>query len=437
VTRTSTTVVEVPAGPRTRRIGVPAVLGSGIAIALLAAVGLFVSMQLAGLLFAIWLFGLAAMRPDLAFALMFGTAPFVWDIGGGPVKMAASEIAMVVAFPAFLLLGRARPRFHPLWWPILAYLLVCAASILLNGEVGPSISTIVQMIVYMVIAVFMFSSCIRDPRELDAAMYAMLGANLILVLALLISRSNYVWGLHKNSIGTHLAFAVVVATEMCVRAAASARSERRRLRTLMVVLALLAVGLVFTLSRGAWVGTASGILVMFALRGRLLGSLRFAMLLAPLVMVCWLLLPAESREYASDLSASAHNVHARLVSIEFALAEFKTSPIYGVGVGLRKTYDATNLVMSTLAETGVLGLASFVSIFITLAGMAVYSARRLDADDLAFSLMVLGAGLVTCKLVHGMVDHYWGRGILPAWAGAGMVAFAYVRARALARRKAA
>jgi O-antigen ligase len=161
------------------------------------------------------------------------------------------------------------------------------------------------------------------------------------------------------------------------------------------------------------------------------------MLLAPLVMVCWLLLPAESREYASDLSASAHNVHARLVSIEFALAEFKTSPIYGVGVGLRKTYDATNLVMSTLAETGVLGLASFVSIFITLAGMAVYSARRLDADDLAFSLMVLGAGLVTCKLVHGMVDHYWGRGILPAWAGAGMVAFAYVRARALARRKAA
>jgi O-antigen ligase len=196
-----------------------------------------------------------------------------------------------------------------------------------------------------------------------------------------------------------------------------------------VVLTMLTIGLIFTLSRGAWVGAAAGILVIFSLRGQWKTSLKILLLLAPAIIVVWLMLPEGSREYATDLDASAYNIKARWVSIDFAMGYFKSSPIIGVGVGLRKIYDATNLVMSTLAETGVIGLAAFLSIFCTLLWMAWKASRRLSPDDATRSLLLIGIGLVICKFVHGLVDHYWSRGILPAWAGAGMVVYAYRKAR--------
>ena len=111
--------------------------------------------------------------------------------------------------------------------------------------------------------------------------------------------------------------------------------------------------------------------------------------------------------------------------------QIKASPILGVGVGLRKQYDATNVVMSTLAETGVLGLVAFAAIFGTLFWMAWKAQRKVGRDDPNFSLMAAGTAVVFGKLLHGCVDHYWSRGIVPVWAGAGLVVFAYNYARRL------
>jgi O-antigen ligase len=410
--------------PKRRPAGLAAVITLFVSAALLGVLGFWVSMPLAGILFVIWIITIAATRTELAFAFMLASAPFVWDLGGGPVKLAASELALVLALPALLLARRARPIASPVWPPIAAYLLICIVSLLISGEIGPSITSMLQMVVYLVIAVFVFSSCVRDARELYPAFYAMLGSNLILVVAELVTRSNYVLGLHKNGIGTQLACAVIVATELALAA-----TEQKQRRILWAALAALSVGLILTLSRGAWTGTGTALFLMFALRGRLKASLKVLVAIAPIVVVAWLMLPAESRDYATDFNAGATNIKARWESIDFAMGYFKSSPVIGVGVGLRKIYDATNLIMSTLAETGVLGLIAFLSIFCTLLWMAWRASRKLRADDSTRSLLIIGIGLVTCKFVHGLVDHYWSRGMLPAWAGAGMVAYAYRRSR--------
>jgi O-antigen ligase len=149
------------------------------------------------------------------------------------------------------------------------------------------------------------------------------------------------------------------------------------------------------------------------------------------------MLPEETKRYATDLNPDSKfgSAASRIVSIEYAYGVFKSSPILGVGVGLRKQYDATNVAMSTLAETGILGLIAFAAIFGTLFWMAWQAQRRIERDDPTFSLFAVGVALVSGKLLHGCVDHYWSRGIIPAWAGAGLVVYAYNYARRLPVRR--
>ena len=115
-----------------------------------------------------------------------------------------------------------------------------------------------------------------------------------------------------------------------------------------------------------------------------------------------------------------------------ALNMFHQSPVYGLGVGLRKEYDATNIVFATLAETGIAGLATFLLIHVVFVISMSRTQMLLTPRDPVYSLPALGAGLLVGKLCNGMVDHYWSRGALTmAWAAAGMgvSAYFYVRRR--------
>jgi hypothetical protein len=110
-----------------------------------------------------------------------------------------------------------------------------------------------------------------------------------------------------------------------------------------------------------------------------------------------------------------------------AQKNFLENPMLGAGVGLRKNYDATNVVWSTLAETGVLGLLAFAWIHVVFFRLCWRSRRLLHPSDPRFSLLSLGCALMTCKILHGMVDQYWGRGsITLAWGAVGMT-LAYCR----------
>jgi len=132
-------------------------------------------------------------------------------------------------------------------------------------------------------------------------------------------------------------------------------------------------------------------------------------------------LPQEKREYALGFERSRFNIEARFRSFDFAKEQWLSSPFWGVGVGLRKQYDATNVVMLTLAETGVPGLAGFLAVHATFFALVLRIRRQVRQSDRLFTLLVLGVALLTAKLMHGMVDHYWSRGpIVVAWASVGM-----------------
>ena len=331
-------------------------------------------------------------------------------------------------FYAHLLARRQTPKIGPLLWPALLYLCVCLYSTLANVGDRSAQLAFGQMLVYMTLLVGFFSSFVEQPQKLLLALYGLVVVGAVLGTVALVLHTDYILGLHKNSLGGSLACALIVAVELWM---AADRPLRKWL--LGSALALIGGGLLMSLSRGGWLGAVAGLSVIFLLRRDFRLLLRVGLLMIPVVAVLWASLPQESREYATSFEAKGqNNIQTRLDDYALARHYFDTSPLYGVGVQLRKQSDATNVVLFTLAETGILGLLTFGLLYAAFF-RAVWQMRlKVLPKDPLFSLYAVGSALLVARLAHGMVDHYWGRGpTFMAWAAFGMfvAVFGAVRQR--------
>jgi len=392
-----------------------------------------------------WLVG--SRWPKVPLMLIFALAPFQNDISatfameperpdqqasGGP-HFSIAEIHLLLTLPLFFL--RRRPViFGPLFVPTCLYLGLGVVSSLAHWR-PTSLVSLIQMGMYLVISVMIFTSFAKSADDFRPALIGLVAVGAVLATAVLVTRSGYVLNLHKNGVGGSLATTVIVCAELWF----SARTRRERW-IFGALMGLLVAGLFFSLSRGGWVGALSGVVLLLLLRREFTKLVRLSVFMVPLVAVCWALLPQQSKSYATGFDRENWNIRLRFMSLDYAKAQFESSPVLGVGVGLRKEYDATNLFMLTLAETGVLGLGAFLYLHVAVALMVWKACRFIARGDLLFTPLALGGALVLSKFIHGMVDHYWSRGALMiAWASAGMATHAYVigRRRWLARRRAA
>jgi hypothetical protein len=145
-------------------------------------------------------------------------------------------------------------------------------------------------------------------------------------------------------------------------------------------------------------------------------------LIVPVAALAWSLLPEESRQYASSFDGSRYSIRALTLNTEWVMEQWRSSPWLGVGVGLRKEYDATNSFWLTLAETGPMGVLAFL----TAHGAVIWGIwrRREGLRHLTGpigSAHALAGALVLAKFMHGLVDHYWSRGaIMVAWSSVGI-----------------
>lgn len=375
---------------------------------------------LAAVIYAVIFWMVTLRRPGVALALIFALAPFQNDLsGGGPVKFSIAEINLLLSVPV-LLMRAPRLVIGPVLLPMALYLAVCVASSMLHWR-STTLVSMVQIALYMLVAVAIFASLPHEAGDFKLGFHGLICVGVFLGMVLAITRSQYVFGLHKNGIGASLSCALLVALEMWFAA-----EPGQRRRWLGGALAVIGAGLLVSLSRGAWLGAFCGVGVLLTLRRQFALFARAALVLVPVITIAWQFLPKESRETATGFDRSRRNIEARFQSIEIARQYFQKDPLLGSGVGLRKEFDATNIVWVTLAETGVLGLGALTLIHLTFLRMVWRAQKLVMREDELFSLLALGAALVVSRLAHGLVDHYWSRGaIMIAWAAAGMATFAY------------
>lgn len=398
---------------------------------------------LAFVLYALVFWAVAWKRPPIALMLIFASAPLMWDLSsGGGSKFSISELNLFLAAPVCLVQCTMRGKrlsIGPLALPLIAYSTVCLFSSFQTWRGGEALNSLLQMFLYLVVAVLVFSSFVEQLEDLKLALYGLVVVGVFLAIMVIVTRSGFVLGIHKNGIGASLACTAIVCLELWLTA-----DSAKEKRIMLLALTVIVMGLVLALSRGAWIGTFCGTLVLMTLRRRYDLLLRSYLILIPVIAIGWNLVPTQQKEYATGFSETRWNIQARYKSVDLAKNYYEQSPVYGMGVGLRKQYDATNLFWLTLAETGAMGLMALGLIHLTFFKMVWDTQKRIHSTDKLFSFIALGGALLTEKLVHGMVDHYWSRGaIMIAWASVGMAVGAYYASprrqmtRELALRRAA
>ncbi len=230
-------------------------------------------------------------------------------------------------------------------------------------------------------------------------------------------------GIHPNLAGSAMAWLLLPA------AALALWGRDRRLRGLAAVAAaLLAVTLLLSQSRGAWLGAAVGLLAMPALRYRrwwillavaLVVGLAAALIIGP-AQIVGAIFPATAAE-----EVTVNTLPGRLELWTRALAMLHDFGPSGAGPGqfeqvvmvlyppfftglLGGFQHAHNLFLQMAVDFGVPGLVAFVALLIALgAGMVAATWRWPASTEPDAALAALTAGLFGSLLalaVHGLVD---------------------------------
>ncbi|RFC44155.1 MAG: O-Antigen ligase [Verrucomicrobia bacterium] len=365
-----------------------------------------------GLMYAALFWSVSLQVPWVPLVLIFGLAPFQNDVSSvGWLHFSLAEVHLFLSAPLLIYKswrGSLGWMSLELWGGLFLTLLLTLPSWRETSAVS-----LVQMGLYWIGAVAVFSTLPRRRSDFEAAWSALICVGCVLAGGAVLYRASYFWGLHKNGLGASLASAFIVAVECWSTA------EKRSQPIYLGALLLISSGLVLVLSRGAWLAAAVGVCFLLAWRGQYLRLFLLGILLVPVVAIIWTLLPDQSKEYATSFDANRYNIKARVLNTEWAIEQWRGSPLLGVGAGLRKEYDATNVLWLTLAETGPLGLLAFIIVHGRLV-VGVWHRRVWRMPGVGSPLALAGA-LVVAKFVHGMVDHYWSRGaIMIAWASVGM-----------------
>lgn len=364
---------------------------------------------------AIPLVGLALYVPPYFLMAAVAVLPFSIDLTGGRlggVQVAASDLLLALGFFGVLthmLTSRElrgwRPPLQPLLIAIWAYLgalvLAVAASPSLQGAF-----TIVQRVELVVVTLFVGAYLVRSASLSRAmALYVFFACVLAVSATVTVivqgTGTDGFLGVQKNPAGQAIAGALLVVV------------SARRVPARAVLAALLAVGLLASLSRGAMLAAAVGMLVVAVLQPpeRRLRMSGLVAALSAVVAVAYRALPAEQQDRLVEVSPDRdYATGERVRYADDAWATFESAPFLGVGPGnytggerAPGIADPHNVLLLEAAEGGIVLAGAFI--LLALAPLVVLVRRRHRHP-----LVVTAIAVQLATVLHGLVDVYWVRG---------------------------
>lgn len=339
----------------------------------------------------------------LAIALMAMPALFVAQrvgIGGGDI--AASDVALAAAFGTAVLLGH-RPysrELRALLWFNLLYQFATLITVIVNPYPENTIEWFHAWL--LISGALVVGWAVGRGGYAKQAFGAMIVAGCVIAFGTVISGTlsyasgdfgpvyaEFPWPMHKNFVGTALAFTALVAYVNPPWAGLSPRWTRPALWLMLIAIAM-------SQSRQAWIGLVIAAIVIVARRG---GHSRMALLLA--IPAVWLIVSMVIEQIESQ---NEHNsVFQRLEWLREVFAYWKHAPWFGHGlrfwyVDPTLPYQPPQAELEVVAATGIVGLLGFAVMWI---GFIVVLARVEPVYG------TLALAVVLSRIVQAQFDLFW------------------------------
>ena len=340
----------------------------------------------------------------LAIALIALPGLFIVQRVGLGAGLSVSDVALAAAFGCAVLLGQ-RPFSRPLralLWLDLVYQFATFFTVIVNPN---SANTAEWFHAWLLV-----SGALVVGWALGAGGYARLALSILVVTACVLaaltiaqgliqyaagdfSAVYLIWpfGMHKNALGTLLAFAAVVAY---IRPDWVGWTRRWSVAALW----LLVPAVLLTQSRQAIIGLIAAVIVA-VIRRRTTGRSRLVLLL--IIPAVWLVVTMVADQIASQ---NVHNsVFQRLDWFREVLRFWRESPVFGHGLRYWYTeptapYQPPQAEIEVLASAGVVGLIGFALLWI---GVLVVLWRV----DPRFGTLAVAVTL--SRIVQAQFDLFW------------------------------
>lgn len=334
------------------------------------------------------------------------------------LSIAAAQILLTIASAAWLMSHLVRgERFAApsFFWPLLVYAALTLISAGFSLDPEASFVDSKQLVLFMLV-----------PLTYDFARGAR--ANSVLTIVVTIGAASAFYGIVQYAVlnfdslgrrptGSLSHWMTYSGTLMLVVCAATARllyGTSGRLWAAFVMPALL-VALSLTLTRGAWVGVAVGVAVLFLSK-----NFRLLALLPILLVILILLAPAGIRDrFMSIFNPSDLTNKDRVAMLQAGVAMVKDYPLTGVGPNqIEPSYpryrvaDAVkptnphlhNVPMQIAAERGLPALAAWLW-FVGSAGLGVLKLLRKSRHK---TLAAAALGCMAAMLTAGLTEYNFG-----------------------------
>jgi O-antigen ligase len=394
------------------------------------------------------------------------------DLGGIGVALPTEPLMVGLTFLLLLRLALQRGVLdagfarHPITWIIVAQLIWMAACIVPSSMPVVSVKFLVARLWFVGTMYFMASLLFRDERQMHRFIKAFLAGLAIVIVYTLIQHAEHHFAhdpahwVMSPFFKDHTSYGAVIAflVPFAVAAVGMPGYSRTERGIAFLLLLVLAVGLVFSYTRAAWLSLAGALGLFLIMRFKVpvwaLGALVVAGLGVYLVNKDQITIALErNREESSDdlqehvksisnISSDASNLE-RINRWNSALRMWQERPVFGWGPGTYmfqyapfqasedRTIISTNFglqgnahseYLGPLAEQGAVGMLLMLALVVTTVVTALRLYARMPAGRDRRLMTAAFLGLVTYYL-HGALNNFLDldKASVPFWAFTAMV----------------
>ena len=369
---------------------------------------------------------------------------------------------MIILILRFLKRGIYNPKFvtHPVTLAVFFYLGWMLITVFTSSTILISLKFFIAKLWFTIPLYFFMVSVFKEKENMYRVVWLYL-ASLALVVSITLIR-HYGWGFDQKAAHwimspfykDHTSYGAIVAFYIPLTIGLLFRKKNSPIIqfTLILILTILTVGLLFSYTRAAWVSlvAALGVWALFKLKI----NIKYVLLLGLFggfvgyqyytdITIALNKNKTDSSENISKHIESISNVSTDASNLErinrwnCAIRMFEERPVFGWGPGTyafeyapfqhssELTVISTNFgnkgnahseYLGTLAETGVIGLLSFLALLFLVFYKAAMLYIKLEDKELKTLLLSVILGLVS-YFVHGVLNNYLDtdKASVPVW----------------------